>query len=61
MAGMNRLAPLIERRPRYAAIARPAPRPAFRPFGDPPPSAEEFRLFATTFLAGFVFFGTYLA
>ena len=60
---MNRLAPLVVRRPR--AIAGPfvaaAPRPAFRPFGDPPPTAHEWRLFATTFLAGLVFFGTYIA
>jgi len=60
---MNRLSPLIVRRvgPLAAAAARPAGRVEFRPFGDPPPSADEVRLFATSFLAGLVFFGTYLA
>ena len=60
---MNRLAPLIVRTPR--AIALPAApryeRVEFRPFGDSPPSASEWRLFLTSFLAGLVFFGTYLA
>jgi hypothetical protein len=60
---MNRLAPLIVRRP--SAFALPAvprlERVEFRPFGDPPPSAGEWRLFLTSFLAGLVFFGTYLA
>jgi len=60
---MNRLSPLIVRRPRVLAFAalRPSPRVEFRPFGDPPPSADQIRLFATSFLAGLVFFGTYLA
>lgn len=60
---MNRLAPLIVRRPRIAAVAA-VPRLArtdFRPFGEPPPSAGEWRLFLTSFLAGLVFFGTYIA
>jgi hypothetical protein len=60
---MNRLSPLIVRR--SAAFALPAApryrRVEFRPFGDPPPSAGEWRLFATSFLAGLVFFGTFLA
>jgi hypothetical protein len=60
---MNRLAPLIDRRPR--AIALPAApgfeRVEFRPFGDPPPSPGEWRLFLTSFLSGLVFFGTFLA
>ena len=60
---MNRLSPLIVRRPRAAllAAAPAAPRVEFRPFGEPPPAASEWRLFATSFLAGLVFFGTYLA
>jgi hypothetical protein len=60
---MNRLAPLIVRRPAgyAAAAAMPAPRPRFEPFGDPPPTASEWRLFASSFLAGFVFFGTLIA
>ena len=63
MLGMNRLAPLIARRPgSYAAAAAMAPqRPRFEPFGDPPPTASEWRLFATSYLAGFVFFGTLIA
>jgi hypothetical protein len=60
---MNRLAPLIvrDRRAFAGTVAPAAPRAPFRPFGDPPPTADEWRLFATTFLAGLVFFGTYLA
>ena len=60
---MNRLSPLIVRRPREAASALPR-RPArveFRPFGEPPPSVGEWRLFATSFLGGLVFFGTFIA
>ena len=67
---MNRLSPLIERRtaPVFgkagtasAAAARPAVRAPFKPFGDPPPTAGQWRLFASSYLAGLVFFGTYLA
>ena len=61
---MNRLAPLIVRRPRALALPIAAPRlerTEFRPFGDPSPSAGEWRLFFTSFLSGLVFFGTYLA
>jgi hypothetical protein len=60
---MNRLSPLIVRRSREAAFAlpRPAARAEFRPFGEPPPTAGEWRLFATSFLGGLVFFGTYIA
>ena len=60
---MNRLSPLIVRRPAEHAFALPrrTARVEFRPFGEPPPSAGEWRLFATSFLAGLVFFGTYIA
>ena len=60
---MNRLSPLIVRQRRaYAGPAlRAAPRIEFRPFGDPPPSRDEWRLFLTSFMGGVVFFGTYLA
>ena len=60
---MNRLSPLIERRPRAfaAPLARPVLTARFEPFGDPPPTPSEWRLFATSFLGGLVFFGTYLA
>ena len=59
---MNRLSPLIERRPRaYAAPVRASLTARFEPFGDPPPTPGEWRLFATSFLGGLVFFGTYLA
>ena len=72
---MNRLAPLVARRPAPvfgmaarghgpsvgAVDRRAAVRAQFKPFGDPPPSASQWRLFATSYLAGLVFFGTYLA
>ncbi|HEX8366648.1 MAG TPA: hypothetical protein VF603_15315 [Allosphingosinicella sp.] len=61
---MNRLSPLIDRQPRAYAVAaarQPAPRRAFEPFGDPPPTGEDWRLFVTSFLGGLVFFGTYLS
>ena len=58
---MNRLSPLIARRPRAFALAAglPAPRadsPALAASGP-----DDLRLFLTSFLAGLVFFGTYLA
>ncbi|HEX8216214.1 MAG TPA: hypothetical protein VF577_02000 [Allosphingosinicella sp.] len=60
---MNRLSPLIERRPApvFGVAASQRAAAPFRPFGDPPPSAGQWRLFATSYLAGLVFFGTYLA
>jgi len=60
---MNRLAPLIARRSgSYAAVAATrAPRLRFQPFGEPPPTASQWRQFATSYLAGFVFFGTLIA
>ena len=71
---MNRLSPMIDRRPAAFGPAGPRHVPGsgtvasrravgapFRPFGDPPPSAGQWRLFATSYLAGLVFFGTYLA
>jgi hypothetical protein len=56
---MNRLTPLIVRCPRHA-FAAPMPMAAA------PPEAEregsgDLRLFATHFVAGLAFFGTYLA
>jgi hypothetical protein len=60
---MNRLAPLIVRRSGRFAYAASAIelRPAFERSCEAPATSEEVRLFATTFLAGLVFFGTYLA
>ncbi|MEA3041259.1 MAG: hypothetical protein QOC65_748 [Sphingomonadales bacterium] len=62
---MNRLSPLVARHRRAYAGAAPrreaAPRRPFEPFGDPPPTNEEWRLFLTSFLGGLVFFGTYLS
>jgi len=59
---MNRLSPLIVRRPRTAAYAAPAPvaAPALSETGAPAFS-DDVRLFATNFLGGLAFFGTYLA
>ena len=60
---MNRLAPLIVRRPRAIALAAAMPAPHFG-FAEPvaaPAVSEDLRLFATSFFAGLVFFGTYLA
>ncbi|HEX8653845.1 MAG TPA: hypothetical protein VF693_01295 [Allosphingosinicella sp.] len=62
---MNRLSPLVARHRRaYAGPAvrrQTAARHPFEPFGDPPPTSEEWRLFLTSFLGGLVFFGTYLS
>ena len=60
---MNRLEPLIARRPRAFAhaAAMPSPRHAFERRAETARSSEELRLFATSFLSGLVFFGTYLA
>ena len=58
---MNRLSPLIARRPRAAAIALSAPRAHFAPSAEAPALSPDLKLFATSFLAGLVFFGTYLA
>lgn len=59
---MNRLSPLIVRRPTAMAGAA-APQLWFA--ADPAPAAsadlEDVKLFAISFLAGLVFFGTYLA
>jgi hypothetical protein len=60
---MNRLAPLIVRRsallagaasPRIAAARQPDTVSA-------PTGSDDLRMFATSFLGGLVFFGTYLA
>ena len=60
---MNRLAPLVVRRPRAIALsaAMPAARLGFERPVESSRSSEELRLFATSFLSGLVFFGTYLA
>jgi hypothetical protein len=58
---MNRLAPLIVRRaPAYAMTAL-APSRAQTVAQEQPSLSGELRLFATSFTAGIVFFGTYLA
>jgi hypothetical protein len=59
---MNRLSPLITRRgrPTSAAAAMPV-RGGFPRFDGRPASADDLRHFATSFAAGLVFFGTYLA
>ena len=61
MTGMNRLSPLIVRRPvpqrlpRAAVIALPA-----RPFAGAEPAKwlEDLKLFATGWIGGLIFFGT---
>ncbi|HEY0014257.1 MAG TPA: hypothetical protein VGB79_15545 [Allosphingosinicella sp.] len=59
---MNRLAPLIVRRPRTAiCAAAAAPAPAAAPAEAAPAFSDDVRLFATNFLGGLAFFGTYLA
>jgi hypothetical protein len=59
---MNRMSPLIVRRPRRAVRAGLAPAPACAPIeADGPAFSEDVRLFATNFLGGLAFFGTYLA
>ena len=60
---MNRMSPLIARRPRTAAFAAAAaPASAARASAEAAPAAsDDVRLFATNFLAGLAFFGTYLA
>jgi hypothetical protein len=56
---MNRLAPLIVRRPRPAATNGASYAPA-AVAAEPAPS-DDVRLFLTNFLGGLAFFGTYLA
>jgi hypothetical protein len=59
---MNRLAPLIVRRPRTAVFAvAAAPVQTAAPAEAAPVLSDDVRLFATNFLAGLAFFGTYLA
>ena len=60
---MNRLSPLIVRRPRSAAFAGGAVSAGWsaRPIEDAPTGSGDLRLFATNFLAGLAFFGAYLA
>ena len=60
MTGMNRLSPLIVRRPRAVAIAAamPAPRP-FAAQTDPATKwLDDARLFLTGWVGGLIFFGT---
>lgn len=61
MTGMNRLSPLIERRVGPRAAASPLPAPSR--FDELPVErwAEDLKLFATGWLGGLVFFGTWLA
>ncbi len=65
---MNRLVPLIARAPQPAplrALARPAATSAdlaaARLLGFAPAWADDFRLFATAWLGGLIFFGTLIA
>jgi hypothetical protein len=59
---MNRMSPLIVRRPRTAAYAAAAPVAASAPIeAEAPGMSDDVRLFATHFLGGLAFFGTYLA
>ena len=57
---MNRLAPLIVRRPPAATLARPIAwdRDTLEQASD---ILDDLRLFATGWLGGLVFFGTFLA
>ncbi|HYJ29041.1 MAG TPA: hypothetical protein VEW25_01710 [Allosphingosinicella sp.] len=57
---MNRLAPLVVRRPRTLAMAAAMP-VARMPAAAAPAVSDDLRLFASSYLAGLVFFGTYLA
>lgn len=54
---MNRLAPLVARAP---ARSGPARAWAIDPHVEAAASGEDARLFATAFLGGLVFFGTFL-
>lgn len=55
---MNRLSPLVARRSRPAFAAS---RPIARATQAEPVPSGDLRLFATHFVAGLAFFGTYLA
>jgi hypothetical protein len=59
--GMNRLSPLIVRRVGAFAPALPLPDPRAGEAAPAPDWAEDLKLFATFWLGGLVFFGTYLA
>jgi len=60
---MNRLSPLILRGPPSSAAALALPGPSLPEAAGAAdrPGADDLRLFATSFLSGLVFFGTYLA
>lgn len=60
MAGMNRLSPLIVRR--VGASAVPTTWDRHQPFegAEPAKWLEELKLFATGWIGGLIFFGTYL-
>lgn len=64
---MNRLAPLVTRyaqkpAPARALVLRPAHEAAVEAFlGTAPRWAGDLRLFATAWLGGLIFFGTFLA
>jgi hypothetical protein len=57
---MNRLAPLVVRRSGTAAMAAPMPA-AGKAAAAAPATSDDLRLFVMTYLAGFVFFGTWIA
>ena len=54
---MNRLVPLVARAP---ARSGPARAWAVNPQPEAPAQSDDLRLFATAFLGGLVFFGTFL-
>jgi hypothetical protein len=60
MTGMNRLSPMIVRRPGPTAVAISMTRP--EPFAGAEPSRwlDDLRLFATGWIGGLIFFGTFL-
>jgi hypothetical protein len=66
---MNRLSPMIARRPGAATASRAAPRvsaagtwqgPELFEGAEPARWLEELKLFATGWIGGLIFFGTYL-
>ena len=66
---MNRLSPMIARRPGAAIASRAAPRisaagtwqsPELFEGAEPARWLEELKLFATGWIGGLIFFGTYL-
>lgn len=59
---MNRLSPLIDRRPPFAAaLTRTAPMPSRLMSDDGPGWLRDAKLFGASYLAGVVVFGTLIA